>query len=323
MKDLKDLLGEKEQEDESKKRKTQIAIIAIESISILVLGIFLVYIVTSTVNNMVDMSNKTPKVTVESKDTVKTKKVEKPLYITVPGYTYYTDKGKIKLYADVIPMSPNKLFVIGQLFHEEKPLDDAYIKESFSKQEDGTYANANKDITIIYGDTSISIEDQRGVSLQFDGTLKLVEEIKNKSEDISGDYVEEIVEEIKAENNLDIKVDEYSIETTPENFVSTKFNDYLMPENEQKDYTITAKYIESTTNSGVKYQELYSGTYFYTFGNGFPYDKNSCDTVTITATYRGNESRFNGLSMDNKYPCFVIKSIRKPNENEVSQKITN
>jgi hypothetical protein len=174
---------------------------------------------------------------------------------------------------------------------------------------------------VTYGDNTVTIEDKRRVPLQFDGSLELVEEAEHN--DIRGEFVEEVVEEIKEEYDLDIKVDEYSSDSTPDNFVGVKFNDYLIPENEQKDYTITAKYIESTTNSGVKYQELYSGTYFYVFGNEFPYDSNTCDTVTITATYRGNELRFNGLSMDNTYPCFVIKSIRKPNENEISQKVTH
>jgi hypothetical protein len=177
MKKFEDLLEEEdEKEDKVKKKKTQIVILILELILILGLGIFLMYIVGSTIDSM-SKTTKKPKVTI-STETSKTK-MEKPLYVITPGYTYYVDKGQIKLYADVIPMSANKLFIIGELFHEEKSLDDSYIKESFSKQEDGTYTNYNNDIIVTYGDNTVTIEDKRRVPLQFDGSLELVEEAEH------------------------------------------------------------------------------------------------------------------------------------------------
>jgi hypothetical protein len=115
-------------------------------------------------------------------------------------------------------------------------------------------------------------------------------------------------------NKDDINIDELSDDTGNKN---NDFSKDLIPANERKSMTITAKYIESTSNSGTKYIDIQTGIEFYAFGRKFPYDPKECNTVTITGVYRGNEKNFNGLHMDDKYPCFVISNIRKPNASEV------
>jgi hypothetical protein len=180
-------------------------------------------------------------------------------------------------------------------------------------------------MTIEYkGKYAVFTDRRTTVSLPFTGELVLV-----MGEDIDPSYIESAsVDNIAtpiSENGEDtattntsvgeVKVDEYS-ESSSSTSVRN-FNDILTPSNERQTFNITAKFVSSASNSGTKYQEIHTGTYFYAFGQSFPYDSNECDTVTISAVYRGNEKHFNGLEMGDEYPCFVINSIRKPSEEEV------
>lgn len=247
------------------------------------------------------------------------------LYNILPGYTYYEDKGSMKLYADIIP-TDNNLMIIGVQYHQENfknnLMPDANIKEVFYLQEDGSYRNKDNTITVHLKDDIAEFKDiRKTVSLPYNGTLKLIPapiEYNKVSNIESGELFNDdnIIVNSKVE---DVKIDSLDNSTTPDNYISGKdFIKHLTSDNERKDFTFTAKYIESTEYSGVKYQEINTGTYLYTFGAGFPYDSKVCNTVTITATYRGYNKRFNGLSMDDSYPCFVTISIRKPNKQEAN-----
>ena len=308
----------------NKKRKTQLIIVVSEIVMIIILGAVLCAILMGLVKKFSDSISSTSKEKVHIVQDETTTKESKQLYVITPGYTYYVDKGAMKLYADIIPMSTEKIFIIGKEFHNDNEMDDAFIKEAFVKQEDGTYANADNTMIVNYYDTTATFKDKRPVALQFSGTLNLVLEDENVEDNVSEEYVNNIVTEIQEEVSVEgVVVDEYSTESTPSNFVSVNLYNYLTPDYEKSEMVITAKYIESATNSGTKYQDIYTGTYFYAFGSEFPYESSTCNTVTITGIYRGNEQHFNGLEMDGKYPCFVISNIRKPNKNEVSQKITH
>lgn len=248
------------------------------------------------------------------------------LYDILPGYTYYEDKGSMKLFADIIPTENNNLLIMGVQYHQanfkDNLMSDASIKELFYLQEDGSYKNEDNTITVHLKDDTAEFKDiRKTVSLPYNGTLKLIPapiEYNKVSNIESGELFNDdnIIVNSKVEN---VKVDSLDNSTTPDNYISGKdFIKHLTSDNERKDFTFTAKYIESTEYSGVKYQEINTGTYLYTFGAGFPYDSKVCNTVTITATYRGYNKRFNGLSMEDSYPCFVTISIRKPNKQEVN-----
>jgi hypothetical protein len=255
---------------------------------------------------------------VETAKAIKMDKKEKPLYNITPGYTYYTDKGNIKLYADIIPMDNGNIFVIGEEFYNDSysdtHMEDASIKEELHCQENNIYMNSDNNLIVTLSDNYAVFTDNRPVSLPFNGKLDKID-IPVETSDISED---ETNAEVDTNKVTDIKVDEYSENSTAQGiYVGKDFEKFLDPNYEKKDLSITAKYIETDSNNGVKYQDIYSGKYFYVFGGGYNYDSSVCNTVTITGTYRGIEKRFNGLEMDDKYPCFVIKSMRKPTKEEV------
>lgn len=258
--------------------------------------------------------------------------VDSTLYDVTCGYTFYEDKGNMKLYADIVPTTMSgSLMVTATEFHMGKEMPNGKIKEQFNMREDGLYVNSSGTVTINYTGLSATFEDNRkGVELPFDGTLQLLlseantnynfDALNSVSLNMSNNTEEASTEssvgetKINGEEPVVEKVDPTEETKTETSLPSNDFTALCVPENERKEFTITAKFVESCSNSGTKYVEANTGTVFYAFGQSYPYDE-STDTVTLTAIYRGNEEHFNGLQMGGRYPCFVINSISKSSEN--------
>ena len=263
-------------------------------------------------------------------------------YVVRPGYTFYVDKGNMKLFADITPMDEGKvLSITAKEYHNEQGYDvemtDAAINDAFTLDlNTGEYYNTNNDMALKYDGLSATFTDKRNVALKFSGTLQLIRSIAtdgnsdisalNPSDIVSYNVATEVPSEqissdgldsLKSSLTGDLITDEYYEGAYPKAGTST-FESDLTPANERSKMTITAKFIESTSNSGTKYQEVNSGILFYAFGQKYPYDPSNCNVVTMTAIYRGTEQHFNGLQMDNKYPCFVIDSIRKVTADELN-----
>lgn len=264
-------------------------------------------------------------------------------YAVRPGYTFYLDKGSMKLFADITPMDEGKVLNIsGKEYHDEQGYDvemtDAKINDTFTLDLDtGEYTNNNEDIVIKYDGLTATFTDNRhSVALKFSGTLELIRSIAtdgdsdisalNPADIVSYNVATEVpnqqvsvgdLDKLKSTTTGDLITDEYYEGAYPKAGTTT-FESDLTPANERSKMTITAKFIESTSNSGTKYQEVNSGIYFYAFGQKYPYNPSECNVVTLTGIYRGNEQHFNGLQMDNKYPCFVIDSIRKVIADEIN-----
>lgn len=259
-------------------------------------------------------------------------------YEVKPGTTFYLDKGNLKLFLDVVPSKDGTtLTVTGREFHMDKELLDGAISGVFTlNMTTKQYENSNKDIFIEnYTGISLDIIDYRSVSLKFSGTLNLISSIAGydnqnnvpvdasnmASVNIATAVPDTQVSEADIPTKLadgDIIVNEYNENGNTSGIIADiDFEDSLIASNERKKFTITAKYIKSASNSGTLYKEIHSGKEFYAFGSKFPYNESECNTVTIIATYRGNEKHFNGLEMGDIYPCFVIDSIRKPTASEV------
>ena len=259
--------------------------------------------------------------------------IEDELFDITCGYTFYLSKGNLQLFADIVPTLDGSLMITGREIHMDKELSRGLIKERFSLQTDGTFTNEAGTIIVKYTGYSATFTDNRtDIELPFEGELKLLlsevgyeTNISTSDDSISLGTVN-IATRIDdlSENSIDslidgVIVDEYSESgSTSEIVVKNNFEDLLVSSNERKVFTITAKFIENASNSGTKYKEINTELEFYAFGAKFPYDSSVCNTVTLQAVYRGNEKHFNGLQMDGEYPCFVINSIRKPTEDEVS-----
>jgi hypothetical protein len=259
--------------------------------------------------------------------------VDTTLYDVTCGYTFYEDKGNMKLYADIVPTTMSgSLMVTATEFHMGKEMPNGKIKEQFNMREDGLYVNSSGTVTINYTGLSATFEDNRkGVELPFNGTLQLLlseantnynfdalnsVSLNNMNNSTETASTESSVGETKINGEEPVveKVDPTEETKTETSLPSNDFTALCVPSNERKEFTITAKFVESCSNSGTKYVEANTGTVFYAFGQSYPYD-GSTDTVTITAIYRGNEEHFNGLQMGGRYPCFVINSISKSSEN--------
>lgn len=267
--------------------------------------------------------------------------IENSMYTVRPGYTFFVDKGNLKLYADINPQDEGKKLVVnGKQFHMDKEMTDAAINDVFTLDFDlGEYVNSSGDIFIKYTGTGATIIDRRShVALKFSGDLQLISSVVNTENGDTIDdgtisnidvldsslsinvatEVENPAENAKPDILEGVVVDEYSdSENYNGTYVYDSLDEYLNSSYEKKKLCITAKYIESTSNSGTKYKDIHTGIEFYAFGAKYPYDSAVCNTVTITGTYRGNEKHFNGLQMGDEYPCFVIDSIRKPTTSEV------
>lgn len=265
-------------------------------------------------------------------------------YTVRPGYTFYTDKGSMKLFVDITPADEGKVLrITGKEYHNEQGYDvemtDAAIDDTFILDlTTGEYVNTNQDMTVKYDGLTATFTDTRRVALKFSGTLELIRSIYtdgdsdanqlNPSDIVSYNAATEIPPQQVSSGDIDkfklssetvgeLKTDEYYTGPYPSSGTS-EFASQLTPSNERKKITITAKYIQSTSNSGTKFQEIHSGIYFYAFGQAYPYDPSQCNVITLTAMYRGNEQHFNGLQMDGEYPCFVIDSIRKVTADEIN-----
>lgn len=260
-----------------------------------------------------------------------------------PGYTFVLDKSTMKLYADITSINNGEILsVYGKEFHMENEMADACINDMFTRGIDGIYYNTDRTITIEnYDGIHATFKDYRTtVALPFNGKLTLIpsnKETKAKNiiiqdepkeeESVSEDTIEVSENEIEEDENVDTEddviVDEYysDIVNYSGTYVGHKFKDFINPNYEQNDLVITAKYIDTTEYNGLIFEDIHSNIRFYVFGSAYPYDSSTCNTVTITATYRGTESHFNGLYMDGSYPCFVIKNMRKPALVEVKEDI--
>lgn len=246
--------------------------------------------------------------------------VENEEYNVRPGYTYFLDKGNMKLYADITPSVDGKILTVsGCEYHMDKLMSDASINAKFVLDlSSGTYNTAENISITHYDGMNATFEDHRNVALKFDGTLSMITDgIPQGATPLSTNIATAISgneESVNINSPVSgIVVDEYSDGASQSESLDT----ICTPANEKKTVYITAKFIESATCSGTKYVDIKSGKEFYTFGAKFPYNSNECNTVTIKAVYRGNEKKFNGLTMDDTYPCFVTSSIRKPTKGEV------
>jgi hypothetical protein len=272
-------------------------------------------------------------------------------YIIKPGKTFYLNKGNLVLFLDVTPTEGGTVFsATGKEYHIGKEMTDAAINTIFTMDmTDYKYYNPDKTICIDkYDGLSVDIRDNRNVALKFTGVLNLISSVAGVSSDTSVDTSTMINQSTSTDISLatevpstqigesdiqlpstavttttvsDIIVDEYteSADRDTEIVSGKLLGDYLNSSYERKTFTITAKYIESCSNSGTKYVDVNTGIEFYAFGEKYPYDKSICNTVTLNVVYRGNEHKFNGLEMGDEYPCFVINNIRKPTHSEVGQ----
>ena len=265
-------------------------------------------------------------------------KVISDKFINTPGYSYFTDKGAMKLYLDVVPTNTDTLYLYGVEYHNEMDEDvlmpDATIKEIFYKTGDDTYINKDSSITVHYKyeDNSVSIEDKRDhVSLLFTGRLSKmpenIEEEKPQPNIIVAEEENEEIEEEKEENTPreELKIDGYSDESEVDNSIrvitsGSELNTWMNPDNEQQDIQVTGIFQQAYIEwNGTRYKTLDGSIEFYTFGELFRFDPTETNVATITMTYRGSNPKFNGMDFGGtSEQCFVVKSMRRPTKSEVN-----
>ena len=216
-----------------------------------------------------------------------------PIFNVKSGITYILDKGNLQLYADIIPINENKIYVNGEAYHLENKIYDMYIKEYLYKQENGVYANTSNNIEVVLQDSSAIFYDHREDTFPFNGTLTVMGELEEPDIQL-------------AEESEDTENEEENIEegvTVPDKELLS----FLIPEHERKEISLDAMFISNTDCNGMEFITK-NGFKFYVFGGQGTFDRKQL--VHLDLIYRGQNPRYNGLDFggSNEY-CFNLKSM--------------
>lgn len=193
------------------------------------------------------------------------------LFPEAEDITWICDKGNLKLFIDVVPMSEDRIYVYGEAFHLNSLISDMRINKLILYKVDENYYNdANGDIRIRYDDNNLYIEDNRsGPSMPFQGTFKLAK----KSSNSNTENLEDVTNDL-------------------ENDIATKeFEDFILDDNNiGKSISISAKFVENNRGYLSIFKTLDEETTFYVYGCNC--NANVGDVVDLDLIFEGYDTEY-------------------------------
>ena len=201
------------------------------------------------------------------------------LFPEAEDITWICDKGNLKLFIDVVPMSEDRIYVYGEAYHVESWIPDMRInKLILYKVGENYYNDANGDIRVRYDDNSLYIEDNRsGPSMPFQGTFVLAK----KSNNSNTENLENVTDNIEKD-------------------IATKeFEDFILDDNNiDRSISVTAKYIESYVDYNIAvFKTLDDETTLYVYG--CKCNANVNDTVDLNLIFKGYNTEYKDFSIPN------------------------
>ena len=194
------------------------------------------------------------------------------LFPEAEDITWICDKGNLKLFIDVVPMSEDRIYVYGEAYHVESWIPDMRINKLILYKVDENYYNdANGDIRVRYDDNSLYIEDNRsGPSMPFQGTFKLAKKSSNSNtenlEDVTNDLEKDIA--------------------------TKKFEDFILDDNNiDRSISVSAEYVGIYNDYISVFRTLDDyPTAFYVYG--CKCNANKGETVNLDLVFKGYDTKY-------------------------------